>query len=203
MRRVFLLTLLGLLALTASGCGEDDEQTAAPGETTPSVTGASRGGAVPFDRAFIDGMVPHHEGAIEMAKAAKAAGLTEPQLVEIAADIIATQQREIDQMKAWRAEWFGSSEIDPMGAEALGLSEAEMGMQHDASTLESAADVDAAFAAMMIDHHNGAIAMAQLATKRGEHEEIRALANDIIRAQEREVAVMEKYAPLPGHEGHS
>ncbi len=47
----------------------------------PSGDVNAAGSSVPFDRAFIDGMVPHHEGAIEMAKEAKAAGLSEPALV--------------------------------------------------------------------------------------------------------------------------
>lgn len=136
-----------------------------------------------------------------MAKAAKAAGLSQAELLDIANAIIATQQQEIDQMKVWRSDWFGSSKIDPTGAEALELSAAEMGMQHDASTLATAEDIDAAFAAMMIDHHKGAIAMANLAKERGQHEEIRELAAAIIAAQEREVQAMEKHA-AGEHDGH-
>ena len=194
MRSLLPPTIAAVLTLAVAGCGGDDGSSAPPAQT-------SAAGAVPFDRAFIDGMVPHHEGAIEMAEAAKAAALSEPELVEIADAIIATQQQEIDQMKAWRADWFGSSVIDPQGAETLGLSETEMGMQHDASALADAEDVDATFAAMMIDHHNGAIAMARLAQEKGQHEEIRDLAGAIVAAQEREVAVMKRHA-AGEHDGH-
>lgn len=180
--------VLLVAVLTFAGCGGGDDSTT--------------GGAAPFDRAFIDGMVPHHEGAISMAKAAKSAGLSQPDLVEIADAIIETQQQEIDQMKAWRAEWFGSSEIDPNGADVLGLTEEEMGMQHDASAIESADDVDAAFARMMIDHHNGAIEMAELALERAQHEEIRQLGEEIIEAQRREIEIMEKHAQGGDHETH-
>jgi uncharacterized protein (DUF305 family) len=151
---------------------------------------------VPFDRAFIDAMVPHHEGAIAMARVAMEAGLSEPELVEIADAVVATQQEEIDRMRSWREEWYGSAEIDPEGAAALGLSAAEMGMQHDAHELASAGDVDAAFAAMMIDHHEGAVTMAGLALERAEHEEIRQLAREIVDAQEREIAVMRRHAGM-------
>jgi uncharacterized protein (DUF305 family) len=162
--RIRLLAVAAVaLAAIAAGCGGGSD-------------------AATFDRAFIDGMVPHHEGAIEMARAAKEAGLTQAELIQIADAIIATQQAEIDRMKEWRGDWFGSSEIDPDGAAALGLSEAEMGMQHDVSALESAGDVDAAFASMMIDHHNGAVAMARLAEDRAEHDEIRRPAGEIIAA---------------------
>jgi uncharacterized protein (DUF305 family) len=49
-------------------------------------------------------MVPHHQAAIEMAREAKQARLSQPELISIADDIIATQQAEIDQMLAWREQ---------------------------------------------------------------------------------------------------
>jgi uncharacterized protein (DUF305 family) len=191
----YLTSLVAVGALLLAGCGGDDDSAADGG--TPAVDSS-----VPFDRAFIDGMVPHHEGAIAMAKAAKTAGLAQPELVEIADAIIETQQQEIDEMKSWRAGWFGSSEIDPAGADALGLSEEEMGMQHDASAIEAADDVDSAFASMMIDHHNGAIQMAELALERAQHEEVRQLAEEITEAQLREIGIMEKYVDGGEHDTH-
>jgi uncharacterized protein (DUF305 family) len=190
-RLLWPLPVLVALTFAVAGCGGGQS---GEGE-------AAEGGGDVFDRAFIDGMVPHHEGAIEMAEAAKAAGLSESELVEIADAIIATQQEEIDEMRAWRRDWFGSAEVDPAGAEALGMSAAEMGMQHDASVLAEAEDVDATFAAMMIDHHRGAIAMAELAQQRSRREEILRLAEEIVRAQEREIAVMERHA-AGEHDGH-
>ncbi len=188
---LLLGVLLAVLALVVAGCGGNDgadQEAAAPSSSAP--------GAVPFDRAFIDGMVPHHEEAIAMAKEAKTAGLSEPELVQIADAIIATQQKEIDQMRGWREDWYGSPEIDPNGADTLGLSMDEMGMQHDAADLSDADDVDATFATMMIDHHNGAITMAELARTKGQHAEVRELADAIIEAQEREVATMREHASV-------
>lgn len=174
----------------AAGCGGSDDGQEAAAPSSPAA------GDVPFDRAFIDGMVPHHEEAIAMAKEANTAGLSEPELVKIADAIIATQQDEIDQMLAWREEWYDSPDIDPNGADTLELSMDEMGMQHDAADLSNADDVDATFATMMIDHHNGAIAMAELARTKAQHAEIRDLADAIIEAQEREVAIMHEHASV-------
>jgi uncharacterized protein (DUF305 family) len=59
----------------------------------------------PFDKAFIDNMIPHHESAISMANVA----LTEsenPKIQEIAAAIVDAQEREIEQMRTWRDEWY-------------------------------------------------------------------------------------------------
>jgi uncharacterized protein (DUF305 family) len=190
-RTTYLLgATLAVVAITVAGCGGGESS----GDAGPPPLSA--GGAVPFDRAFIDGMVPHHEEAIAMAEAARAAGLSEPELVKIADAIIATQRDEIDRMRTWREAWFGSSEIDPNGAETLGLSMDEMGMQHDAADLSDADDIDATFASMMIDHHNGAIAMAELARSRGQHAEIRSLAAEIIEAQQGEVATMREHATV-------
>lgn len=50
-----------------------------------------------FDRLWIEGMIGHHEGAIEMADAMLAAG-TDPQLRQLAQNIIAAQEREISEM---------------------------------------------------------------------------------------------------------
>src|SRR5215218_3880593 len=80
----------------------------------------------PFDRAFIDAMVPHHRAAITMATAAQKAGLKAAPLNAIAININDTQQPEINQMLRWRKAWYGSGKIDPKGAAALGMSMKEM-----------------------------------------------------------------------------
>lgn len=56
------------------------------------------GKAKPFDPSFIEMMVPHHEGAIEMAKVELARG-RDPELKATAQSIIDSQQREIDGME--------------------------------------------------------------------------------------------------------
>jgi uncharacterized protein (DUF305 family) len=56
-----------------------------------------------LNKAFLEGMIPHHQGAIDMAK--YLAGSSKPELVKLGADIIAAQQKEIDQMNVWMKEW--------------------------------------------------------------------------------------------------
>ncbi|HEX9284423.1 MAG TPA: DUF305 domain-containing protein [Nitrospirales bacterium] len=186
-----LIVLLAAVALGAAGCGGNDE-------SEPSGAGGQSlaTGQVPFDRAFIDAMVPHHRSAIEMAREAMDAGLTQPELVNIADAIVTGQQIEIDQMLGWREQWFGSnkpgSEEDAL--ETLGLSAAEAGMEHGAMDLSMAEDVDQAFAEMMIAHHEGAIRMARLAAERAGHVEVKTLAGEIIAAQQREIDVMKEHA---------
>jgi uncharacterized protein (DUF305 family) len=190
-----LAVLLAAVLLVAAGCGGDDEGAEPAGE---GETGAS--GQVPFDQAFIDAMVPHHREAIEMADAAQSRGLTQADLERIANDIMSSQQREIDQMLNWREQWFGSRTLGPILPEVLGVPESELGMEHgSADAVAGAVDVDAAFAQMMIPHHEGAIAMAEAAKERGEHEEVKELADAIIAAQEREIEIMRKHASGEHH----
>ena len=184
-----LAVLLAAVALVAVGCGGDDDgaEPAGGGETVAS-------GQVPFDQAFIDAMVPHHREAIEMAEAAKARGLTQPDLEKIANDIIASQQREIDQMLDWREQWFGSRKLGPVLPEVLGLPESELGMEHGSTDeVAGAVDVDAKFAEMMIPHHEGAISMAEAAKGRAQHDEVKDLADAIADAQKREIGILKKH----------
>ena len=68
--------------------------------------------AKPFDKAFIDMMIPHHQGAITMAHEELANGSDEDAKA-LAEDIIAAQSSEIEQMNEWRTKWYG--EASPAG----------------------------------------------------------------------------------------
>jgi uncharacterized protein (DUF305 family) len=59
----------------------------------------------PFDRAFIDAMIPHHQSAIEMARVASEKS-ENPQIKELAENIVSAQQAEIEQLKQWREDWY-------------------------------------------------------------------------------------------------
>lgn len=63
-------------------------------------------GADPFDRKFIEMMVPHHEGALRMARAELKSGKV-GELRAIARSITRSQAEEIRQMKKWQADWYG------------------------------------------------------------------------------------------------
>lgn len=82
--------------------------------------------AKPFDRAFIDAMIAHHQGAIRMARVELEQG-SDPGLHDLCNSIIEAQSREIEQMNDWRERWYG----DPSpagGAPAQGGSMPSHGM---------------------------------------------------------------------------
>ena len=103
-------------------------------------------------------------------------------------------------MLDWREQWFGSRRLGPVLPEILGVPDSELGMEHgSAEGVAGAVDVDAKFAETMVRHHEGAIAMAEAAKKRGQHDEVREIADEIIVAQEREIEIMRKHVSGEHH----
>lgn len=61
--------------------------------------------AEPFDQAFIDAMIQHHQSAIDAARSALT-GSSRDEILRLAEAIIAAQAREVDQLREWRAAWY-------------------------------------------------------------------------------------------------
>ena len=162
-------------------------------------------------------MVPHHQGAIEMAKIAQQRP-EHPEIAQMAEAIITAQEGEISQMKAWRLAWFGSDETPPMermpmvpgmgGGHAAHGSSGTMDMAADVEALRSAPEpFDKAFIEAMIPHHQSAIDAANAAATRAERPEVKELAQAIVTDQQREIEQMQQwlqawYGAAPAHTGH-
>jgi uncharacterized protein (DUF305 family) len=63
----------------------------------------------PFDQRFLEAMIAHHQGAIDMARMAQQMGEHE-EIRTLADAIIAAQQTEIAQMQGWLLVWYGVSQ---------------------------------------------------------------------------------------------
>jgi uncharacterized protein (DUF305 family) len=152
-----------------------------------------------FDVQFMDMMVPHHQGAVEMAKVAKSRA-QRAEIRSMADEIIAAQDREITQMKAWRRDWAGSDQTPPMNRMPMvpGMSghagHGSMDMAADVQALRSAPEpFDIAFIDAMIPHHQSAIEAARAAETRAQRPEIQQLARVIIADQQREIDLMRQW----------
>ena len=119
------------------------------------------------DKRFIDAMVPHHQGAIAMARVALGNAEHE-QIEELSRNIISTQQAEIEDLKAIKKEEFGTSQV-PMEMSPQQMR--GMGIMMNSQELANKEPFDKAFIDAMIPHHQSAIYMAQDSRDRGSRRE--------------------------------
>lgn len=194
-KRFFLLALAPLLALSlVTACGGDDDDVADPQTTATEAvesTATSEGAESP-DLAFYQGMIPHHEQAVAMARLVEAR-TDRPELLELASAIIETQDAEIAEMRAYAQDFYG---VDLTAGEADGMEGME-GMEPSAQMAElealSGEEFDIRFTEMMIEHHRSAVAMAEEVVGTAENPETIDLAQRIITAQEAEIAEMQQW----------
>lgn len=149
-----------------------------------------------IDRHFIEQMIPHHDGAIEMAELALERS-NRAEIKTLANSIIKSQAEEIDKMKKWYGSWYG---VDvPEDSEAgMGMGR---GMMHggmmgddvDTEALKNASDFDNAFLEEMIPHHQMAIMMANMLLQGTNRSEMKQLGQDIITAQTTEIDQMQTW----------
>ena len=141
------------------------------------------------DRAFIDSMVPHHQGAIAMAEVALDNAEHE-QIKELSRNIISSQQAEIEELKSIKKEEFGTSNVPmEMSQEQM----RSMGMMMNPQELANKEPFDKAFIDAMIPHHQSAIEMSQVALDKSDNPKIKELAENIISAQQKEIEEMMRW----------
>jgi uncharacterized protein (DUF305 family) len=142
---------------------------------------------------FVRGMIPHHQGAIDMAKIQLKYGKDEC-LRDLAKRIILAQEEEIGFMQSW-LRGRNSGYIAPDAKTAISTVEFEKSMaeMHKNMAIAYSGDADVDFARGMIPHHQGAIDMAWILKENGSNPDLRPLLDDIIRSQGQEIAMMKKW----------
>ncbi len=131
----------------------------------------------PADASFLSAMIVHHEAALEMAKAVVDT-TKDPSVEKWAEAILATQQKEIDQMQSLLGELKMK---DDDAAEIMGIEMKEM------LELRMSDNPDVNFVMTMIPHHASAIDMSLPPLVMSKNVRIRTLASDIIVAQTKEI----------------
>ena len=137
---------------------------------------------VKSEREFLEGMIPHHQEAVDTAKEVIARGGSTPEIKKLAEDIIVAQEKEIAMMKDWYQSWYGEAYVaDPKDYEP---------MMRDLSKL-SGVSLDKVFLEDMVMHHMGAIMMAKSVRPYIEHKEITDLSKAIMDTQSVEIKQMQ------------
>jgi uncharacterized protein (DUF305 family) len=188
----------GLIAGVAvlSGCSGDSSM-----NMNDSNAGSSASQSAEFndaDVAFAQGMIVHHQGALEMAQLVEGRSQNAA-VTDLAGRIEAAQDPEIETMTGWLEDWgqpTSADDSDSMGGMDHGSGDMSGGMEmseEDMSALEAAsgAEFDRMWLEMMIEHHRGAVEMSETEIADGQNADAVALAEDIVESQSAEIDEMQ------------
>ena len=189
------------IALVLTACGNDEDTSTSDSGAGMHGSGHSATSAPPSstdaaadeaDIAFLTGMEPHHQQAVEMSDLVLAAMPPAP-VAELARQVKAAQDPEIEQMAQMLAD-LGQ----PTGSAAHTGDHGGMdGGMMSAADMDALRNADGAEAARlyltgMIEHHEGAIAAAETELEHGTYEPARRLATSIVEDQTAQIAEMER-----------
>ncbi|TDP42458.1 DUF305 domain-containing protein [Nocardia ignorata] len=182
---------LAAVAVVAAGCGDDSTTHTTEHSSTTTASTTSATARTDFDDAdvtFLQMMYPHHAQAVEMSKMVPSRTQNQ-QLIALAAQIEQAQAPEMRQITDLLTS-FGKPAPSAEGHGGHGMP--GMMTEEQMSALEAAKDAefDRQWLQMMIEHHQGAVAMAQTELAEGINPEAKQLATKIVADQEGEIATM-------------
>jgi uncharacterized protein (DUF305 family) len=187
-----LAAVAAALTLTLAGCASSESS-------------ADPSGFNDADVDFATDMIQHHAQALVMVDMTMGRDL-DPEMVELTEEIRAAQAPEIEQMADWLEDWdqpvpetsrdhanahaddHGGDDGAQMDADMPGMMSAE---EMDALENASGEEFRTMWLEMMIEHHQGAVEMAETVVEEGQNGEVRALAEDIVRTQSDEISTMQ------------
>lgn len=194
--RLVAPTIVIVLTATLAACGSDDSSSA---DTTSAVATDAPTGSLASstlndaDVEFAQGMIAHHEQAVEMAEIALDPNVgAGTEVNDLATRIQAAQEPEIEQMTAWLTAAGESTTMDMDEGHDMSSMEGMMSAeQMDALVVATGPEFDQMWLEMMIAHHEGAISQSQTVKANGSNPDVLLLADQIITAQQGEIAEMQ------------
>lgn len=194
--RRFAVPIALALTATLAACGSDDSSSADTSPAAVTEAPAGTGASITLNDAdieFAQGMIAHHEQAVEMAEIALdptvGAGA---EVTDLATRIQAAQEPEIEQMTAWLTAAGESTTMDLSDGHDMSSMEGMMSAdQMDALAVSTGAEFDQLWLDMMIEHHEGAISQSETVKANGSNPDVLLLADQIIAAQQGEIVEMQ------------
>ena len=218
--RLLIGASLAMTLLLFAGCSNaQDSKETSTSTADPAAGSESAMVHNSADVAFVTGMIPHHEQAVEMsdlvlAQPVSAAG-SNAEVRALAQQIADAQAPEVELMETWLEDWgmssdtvtddggmnMGGGEKDGHDMSGHGSGGGEMddgemnGMMTESQMNElsqaTGAELDQLYLELMIAHHEGAIEMAQTELKGGRNPAALKLAQGIIDTQQAEIEQMQ------------
>jgi uncharacterized protein (DUF305 family) len=175
-----------VIGTTLAACGGSSTDAHA-GHTTTTAQDSEVAKHNADDVMFLQNMIPHHQQAIQMSDIILGKQGIDPRVIQLANDIKAAQGPEIQQMQGWLRQWGV-----PTMSMAPGMTMSGMLPDHAMTALQDAQGADASrqFLTGMIQHHQGAIAMAQDEIKSGQYPPAITLAQSIVTSQQQQITTM-------------
>lgn len=152
---------------------------------------------------FIDTMIAHHQGAVDMALLVNTR-TSRPEMKAFAQKIADEQRKEIAEMQSMRTKWFSNAK-PAINMAFPGMTEGMHGMDMTKLNQLKGNEFDTEFIRQMIPHHEGAILMAKALKSEDNYAELKALADKMISDQSAEITQMNVWltdwaAPAPAHQ---
>lgn len=211
-KKAIRIALAAAAVALVAGCGaEEGSRGSQPADGNASAGAAQQGQQRhnQADIAFAQGMIPHHQQAIEMADMVQGRSRN-TQVIELAMQIKNGQDPEITAMQGWLRQW-GAQQPKPMNGGGMGsmdnggMNGSGMGgMDHGGPGMSGmmsgqqmtqlrnakGAAFDRMWLQMMIEHHKSAVEMSTKEQRAGASPDAKKLAGAIIDTQRREIATM-------------
>ncbi len=190
--RTTIAVLAAATALVMTACGSD--------EPTSTPEPAGENGANSADVTFATEMIQHHAQALVMVDMTQGRDL-DPEVRELTETIREAQAPEIETMTGWLLEWgedvpeTSRDHANSHGGHDTG--EEEMPGMMTAEQMDSLEQADGPefqtmWLEMMVEHHEGAVEMAETEVAQGAHPGAVDLAEQVIQAQRAEITTMEQ-----------
>ncbi|MGX1908009.1 DUF305 domain-containing protein [Streptomyces phaeochromogenes] len=202
-RRTTLSVTAGAAALVLAACGSDSgsgsgghDMGSMESDSSPTATASAKAGDHnDADVDFSKEMIQHHRQAVDMAELAADRASSE-EVKDLATKVKGAQDPEIETMSGWLTSWGEDVPEKMSGAMDHDMSSAMPGMMggKDMDKLEKAsgAEFDTMFLTMMVEHHEGAVEMAETEKADGKYGPAMKLADAVMTAQTAEIKQMNK-----------